>query len=73
MELIETAICIVDGETNMSRQKAMEALIRGEKITHRRFLKGEFVYMKGGAIFDELDCLLPHFWRVRASVLFDHG
>jgi len=73
MELIETAICIVDGETNMSRRKAMEALIRGEKITHRRFLKGEFVYMKGGAIFDEHDNIMHNFWKVRSWVLFDHG
>lgn len=75
IELIKTAIYIMDGPDGetMSRSKAMESLFHGEKITHKRFLEGEFVYMKGGAIFDEQDNIMHNFWTVRASVLFDHG
>jgi len=75
IELIKTAIYIMDGPDGetMSRSKAIEALYRGEKITHKRFLEGEFVYMKGGAIFDEHDNIMHNFWKVRSWVLFDHG
>jgi len=51
----------------MTQLEAREALKRGEKLTHRFFEEGEFIYEKDGELYDEKDIALVHrvFWQVR--------
>lgn len=37
----------------MTREEALQAMINGEKVTHRYFTSDEYIYMKGGNIFSE--------------------
>jgi len=56
----------VQQTTVLSKQEAIAAMLRGEKVTHRYFMDGEYIYMKEKEIFSEdgvnhgLD-----FWKIR--------
>jgi len=58
----------VQQTTVLSKQEAIAAMLRGEKVTHQYFLEDEYIYMKSGGdeIFSEdgvnhgLD-----FWKIR--------
>jgi len=57
----------------MTREQALQAMIDGEKVTHRFFTSDEYIYMKAQNIFTEegYDCgtTTQDFWVERGSRL----
>lgn len=55
----------------MTRDEALQAMIDGEKVTHRFFSSDEYIYMKAQNIFTEdgYDCgtVNQSFWISRGS------
>lgn len=49
----------------MIKSEAIEAMERGEKVTHPRFNWDEYICMRDGAVYDECDYELPTFWEYR--------
>ncbi len=59
----------------MTKPEAIEALNRGEKITHKYFSDNEFAFMKDGEIHleDGVVCSPEEFWKYRTEDFFDDG
>ena len=50
----------------MTKEDAIIAMHKGEKVTHRFFSEGEYIYMKDGKIHDEKDYNIDsEFWQHR--------
>lgn len=54
-------------EDALSREQAIEAMQRGEKVTHRFFTDEEYIIMRGDRIVDENDNSISviEFWSFR--------
>jgi hypothetical protein len=59
----------------MTKQEAIEALKKGERLTHLTFTEDEFIYIQDGKMFDETSMPIDenHFWNYRNSYIFDNG
>ena len=57
----------------MTREEALQAMIDGEKVTHRFFSDNEYIYMKAQNIFTEegydMGTVHDEFWRMRGDNL----
>lgn len=49
----------------MSDNEALEAMIKGQKVTHRYFDKNEYAYIKFGEVFTEDGVRHADFWELR--------
>lgn len=58
----------------MKKQEAIQAMKSGEKVTHERFSKSEFITLKNGKIHDEEDYNIDRvFWPSHSSMIWDYG
>ncbi len=57
----------------MTKYEAIQALRKGEKITHRYFSSDEFIYMKDGTLRDENDYNMSEFWQLRSATEWNDG
>ncbi len=57
----------------MTKQEAIEAMMAGQKVTHRHFTSDEFITMKLGRIVDEngYSFNANQFWSFRTSESFN--
>ena len=55
----------------MTREEALQAMIDGEKVTHRFFTSDEYIYMKAQDIFTEegynMGTVHDEFWWIRGD------
>jgi len=56
----------------MTKNEAIDAMKKGEKVTHRHFSDNEFITMKDGVIVDENGYRLnaDEFWAYRTNNAF---
>jgi hypothetical protein len=61
----------------MTKEQALQAMIDGEKVTHRYFSSDEYIYMVAQNIFTEdgFDCgtVNQAFWRQRDGENWETG
>ena len=57
----------------MTKAEAVQAMINGEKVTHRHFSPNEWATMENGKIVleDGVRCDPSEFWRWRTNTIFD--
>ncbi|MDO9186953.1 MAG: hypothetical protein Q7W13_13145 [Bacteroidia bacterium] len=57
----------------MTKQKAIEEMLQGNKVTHRHFSSDEWVTMEDGKIVleDGVKCHPLEFWKYRTDVSFN--
>lgn len=59
----------------MNKQEAIEAMNRGEKVTHTYFCRGEWMTIRGGMIEfeDGVSCSPGCFWHDRTGEGWEQG
>lgn len=61
----------------MTRAEAYQAMIDGEKVTHKYFGDNEYVFMIAQCIYTEDNCgmgtIHDDFWRLRQAESFNDG
>lgn len=60
----------------ISKDQAIEAMLKGQKVTHAMFVEGEFIEGRDGSIMDENNIYLGpieggEFWDVRKGPIWD--
>ena len=57
----------------MSKQEAIEAMVRGQKVRHRYFSDNEWVTMQDGRLLfeDGVRCSVTMFWSDRKDVQWE--
>lgn len=61
----------------MTKAEAIQAMSEGQKVTHRYFSVGEFIYMRAGEIYDQDDYIMSgkgfDFWTDRTGPGWQNG